>query len=171
MQLGFDPVLQRRNAQLLEPRDRGVGELRVREVGERAAVPELERLAEPRDRLCGIAGCERVATGGGQLLEPLRVHALQLDDELVAARPRDERPLRQLAAKRRDGVPDHPRRGRRRGRAPEIVDQGLDRHRLVGTQEQRGDEGLPRPAQLDEGRAAQHLERAEDPESGLVTHQ
>ena len=171
LQFRFDTVLKRRYAQLLEARDRSVGKLRVGEVGERTAVPELERLAEPRDGLRGLARRERFPAGGGQLLELLRVDALRPDDELVAAWPGDERPLRQLAAERRDRVPDHPGSRRRRRRAPEIVDQGLDRHGLVRAQEQGSDERLPGPTKLDEGSAPQHLERAEYAEACLVTHQ
>ena len=44
--IGLDPLLERDRAELLEPRDLGLGERLVEEVGERRAAPERERLAE-----------------------------------------------------------------------------------------------------------------------------
>ena len=43
-ELGVDPLLERREAKLLEPLDGRSGELLVGEVGERRPAPELERL-------------------------------------------------------------------------------------------------------------------------------
>ena len=45
-EIGLDPLLERREAKLLEADDRGLGELLVGEVRQRRAAPERERLAE-----------------------------------------------------------------------------------------------------------------------------
>ena len=43
-EIGFDALLERRQPELLEPRDLGLGERLVGQVGERGAAPERERL-------------------------------------------------------------------------------------------------------------------------------
>ena len=58
-QLGFEAVLEGREPQLLETRDRGLGERLVLEVGQRRAAPQGEGLAQHRQRGTRI-GAERV---------------------------------------------------------------------------------------------------------------
>ena len=47
-EIGLDALLDRREAQLLEPRDRRLGEVVVGEVPERRTAPQVERLAKQR---------------------------------------------------------------------------------------------------------------------------
>ena len=55
-QVGVDPLLERRQPQLLQPRDLGLGERLVGEVGERRPAPQRERLAQLRAAaVCGRA--------------------------------------------------------------------------------------------------------------------
>ena len=46
LELGIEALLERRETQLLESRDRGLRERLVREVCERRSAPELERAPE-----------------------------------------------------------------------------------------------------------------------------
>ncbi len=56
--VGVDPPLERRQPQLLDPRDRRLRERGVREVGERRPAPKSERLAQllRRDLRLGVVG-------------------------------------------------------------------------------------------------------------------
>ena len=58
-EIRLDPLLERDGAQLLEPRDLGLGERLVEEVGERRAAPERERLAQRALGRGGISAFER----------------------------------------------------------------------------------------------------------------
>ena len=56
LEVGVDPLLERLQAQLLEPADLGLGERLEGEVGERWAAPQRERLAEQLRPLVPPAG-------------------------------------------------------------------------------------------------------------------
>ena len=78
-ELGVDSVLERCEAQLLEPRACGLGEALVGEVRERRAAPERERLAQLRRRVreCGLSRVPQ------QRLEPVEVDLILLDLEQI----------------------------------------------------------------------------------------
>ena len=99
LELDVEPLLERRQAQLLEPRPLGLGELLVGELLERRAAPERQGVAE---RLGG-AGLVVLAHAPGlvdQRLEAAQVELPGRRREHVAAGPRDElaRPPRRLTA-------------------------------------------------------------------------
>ena len=82
-ELGVDPLLERDDPQLVEPRRLEPGELLLVEVGERRAAPERERLAQQRRAPCRLGA----ARFGEQALEAVRVDALGLERQPVAGRP------------------------------------------------------------------------------------
>src|SRR6185503_3743359 len=75
-ELGGQPGLDRRQARLVESRRIGGGERLVRDVSERRAAPEVERLRE--------------AGAGDELLEADGVELAGLDANQVARRARDD---------------------------------------------------------------------------------
>jgi hypothetical protein len=121
-QVGVDPPLEGDQAQLLEPGDLRLGELLVGEVGERAPVPEAERLAERRrgERILP-ARSQRLCLPH-QAFEPVQVELVGADLEQVARRPRADPLGAERPAQAEDvhlhGLP----RARRRVSSPELVD-------------------------------------------------
>jgi hypothetical protein len=55
-ELGIDPLLDRSQTQLLEPRDLALGERLVGEIGERGAAPERQRVPKSPCRTCVLSG-------------------------------------------------------------------------------------------------------------------
>ena len=130
-QVGFDPLLDSDQAQLLEPSDLGLGEWLVGEVRQRRATPELEC---PLQALRGTAGIARLASRHRRrrlVLEAMRIEFARPDADQVSARARGEHragcpPLAfRLEDPSQLGDIDLERVGsaRRRLRAPELVDQ------------------------------------------------
>ena len=165
-ELGVDPLLERREPELLEPLDGRLGERLVGEVGERRPAPELERLAQQGGRGCGVVarvGRARPPPAGAR---SGRGRAPRRGLEDVAGRPRLDRvgraerapELRHLALNLRD-------RGHGRPSCPEVVGELLDGDDPVRVQEQdRERRALPRPAELDCAVRADDLERSQDAE-------
>ena len=81
-EIGVDPLLERRPAQLLEPRDLGLRERLVGEVGERRAAPQRQRPPQRRGGAVGI-GALRLAD---ELLEAREVELRPVDLQGVAGR-------------------------------------------------------------------------------------
>ena len=75
-EVGLDPLLERREPQLLEPLDGRARERLVGEVGERRPAPELERLAEQRGRRAGVVARARPLGLRRQALEAREVEVL-----------------------------------------------------------------------------------------------
>jgi hypothetical protein len=88
---GLDALLERREPQVVEPRDLRLRERLVGEVGERRAAPECHRLVEHRERPLGVARRQGTPALADQPLEPVRVERSRLQPELVAVRARDDR--------------------------------------------------------------------------------
>ena len=161
-ELGVDPSLDRREPNLLEPLDRGPGERLVREIGERGAAPEPERLPQQVGRLLGLPRLRRPLR---QPLEPMEVELLGGEAQDVPGRAgldhrRSEDPpqLGDLALHlrdRRDGG----------GAVVEVVRESLDRHHAVGPeQEDREGGALLRPPERDRTVGAHNLERPQEAE-------
>ena len=131
LQLDLHPLLERLRAQLLEPRDLGLGEGVVGQLGERCPAPERECLVERCAGLRGLACVESVVRPRAQLDEPVEIELARLDAELVPPRPREERLGREELPEVRDVPLEGRRRRGRRLLAPERLDQAVGRDRLV----------------------------------------
>ncbi len=176
-EVGVDAVLERREPQLLEARDRALGERLEREVAERRASPQPERLAQPRRPGFRVARGHGVATLGDERLEAVEVDVLRLDLEPIAGALRHDHPgVAERLAELRDVHLDAVRGAPGRRPAPELLDQPIDRHGLVGAQhEDREQRALLRAPDPDDLAVLTGLERSEDAElehvrRGTVTH-
>ncbi len=157
-ELGVDPLLLRRHAQLVETCGLEPREVLLLEIGERRPAPELERIAEQP----GLRRRLRVSCLLQQALEAVAIDGIPPDDEPVAGRLRDEDVSPDQLAQRRHRVLERP--GRRRGRAlpPEVGDEPVGGHDLTRAQRQCGEEGtLLSARQRDDPIAVPDLERAE----------
>ena len=165
-ELGVDPLLERREAKLLEPLDGRTGERLVGEVGERRPAPEVERLVEQGGRGRGVVARAGAPGLRRQALEAGEVEVLVADAEDVAGRPRLDRVGRAERAPELRHLPLNLRdRGHRRPSRVELVGEPLDGHDAVRVQEQdRERRALPRPAELDRAVLADDLERSQDAE-------
>ena len=134
-ELGLDPQLDRGQAKLLEPRALVPGE-RLRELGQRGAAPERERLAQPLGRVLRIALRERAAAVGERALETGDVELVLAHLEHVARAACVQSRLRQRLPQLRDLDLHHLLRRVRNVLAPERVDELFARDRAVRVQEQ-----------------------------------
>ena len=160
LEVGFDPLLESRQAQLLEPRDLGLREALVGQVGECRPAPEGERLMELLGALARAAP--------GLMDEPLeagQVGLLRPDVKHVSGRPGGEPVVAQLLAQSRDMHLEALGRRGRRLVAPQLVDQAVGGEHLIGVQQEEGQERArldsaerERPALLN------HFERAKEAE-------
>ena len=155
-EVGLDPLLQHRDAQLLEPLRLRLRPALVAEVRERRAAPEVERLA--------------VRAGRRELLEAARVDPLGVELERVAAAARRDRVASERLAQLRHVDLDDLRR-RLGGRAvPELLDEPVGRHRLGRMErEQREQRLLARRSERHSVARAADAERSEDVD-GEVGH-
>ncbi len=163
-ELGLDPVLRGRRAQLLEPRRRGARKRRVAEVGKGAPPPELGRVPELLRRLRRHTTGEVRPSVLDHALEPLGIQLLWLDAEQVARAAGDEQARLQELSQLRDAVLDNLRRRRRRIALPQLVDEAVARDDLVRVQEEdRQQLSLTRAPQRYLPPSRADLERTEDP--------
>ena len=160
------PLLERRQPGLLQPLRLARERLVVGEVAERRPVPQLERLAQPAGRALGLAARERRATLAHERVEPPRVELAVGDLQRVAAVARREPAVAERLAQPGDEVVQAAPRRRRRRLAPEPVDQPIARQRLVGVQQEDGEQdALPALLQRHGPCAVLDLERAKDAKS------
>ena len=89
-EVGLDPILNRRDARLLEPADLRLGKLLICEVGKRLAAPEGQRVSKRRRGALEVALIEGPAPLAGELLEAIGVDLPRPDLERVAAATGDE---------------------------------------------------------------------------------
>ena len=99
LQVGVDALLERRQTQVVEPSAFDLREGLRRELRQRGAAPETDRLTDRVRCVNGIAGCERGAPFLDEPLETDQVDVLRLDLEHVARRARHERSIGQQLAK------------------------------------------------------------------------
>ncbi len=165
-EVGLDPVLERRQPLLLEPRDLRLRERLVGQVGQRRAAPHRKGLPQPFGRGRRVAGVERGAAAGSQRLEAVRVELAGRHPQHIAARLRSQgrRPVAERPANLQHGVLQRLGRGRRRRPAPERVDQPLGRDDLVAVdQQQREQRALPPAGERERRGSVAQLQRTEDP--------
>ncbi len=150
-EIALDPLLDAREAKLLQTGDLGLGEALVGEVRQRLPPPLLERLL----RLPAVP----------QELETAEVELLRLDPQQIPARLRLQAvPAEHLAEL---GDVDLERLSRRLGRllVPEGLDQPLVRDHAVRVQGEHGEGGtLFGAAEVERAPVVEHFERAEDAE-------
>ena len=160
-EIGIDASLERDEPALFEPRDLALGEIVVREIGERRPAPEREPVAEHRGR-----GSRRgLARSVDELLEAVDVERLGRELQNIAARAGDERVGPERLAQLRDVALERLRRRVRSLLAPEVLDEALARDELVGVQQQDREQlALPPATDRDRSIAIEHLEWAEEPD-------
>jgi hypothetical protein len=155
-QVGLDPLLQGREAQVLQARHVRVRERLVGQIGQRWAAPEPERLAQLRGGGSGVG----VGGLGDERLEAGEVELGWLDPEQIAGRARQEPSVAELVAQPRD-VDLHALGHRRRRRAAPHLDEELRREDVVGVQQQhREQRSLLAPAERERAVAIDDLQRA-----------
>ena len=141
-EIGLDPLLERGVPELLEVR-RGVAGGLAGEVGERRAAPERQRLGEALGRNRRL-GTVRVVDESHEAVE---VELAVVDTQQVPRRSRDE-PLAELLPQAAEVVLKRRKRGRRRGVAPDALDEPVDGDNAVRVeQEQRQHRPPPRAAE------------------------
>ena len=101
-EVGLEPVLERDQAQPLQPPDLVRREGLVAEVGERLAAPERERVAQHGARLLRPAGVEQAPALVEQLLEPLQIERAVGGPHDVAQRVRLDHAVVERLAQLRD---------------------------------------------------------------------
>ena len=83
-QLRLDQLLERRDAQIIEPGDLALRERLVGELRQRRAAPQRQRLHERRNGALRAAAGQLAAPLGNEPLEAVRVEALGIKLQLVA---------------------------------------------------------------------------------------
>ena len=160
-QLGVHARLEGLEPQLLDAGDLGLRERLIGEVAERRAAPQIQRLTQLARRPLGV-GHARLAD---QAFEACHVKLGAVDAQDVARRTRHQAALPEHLAQPRHVELDALGRGRRRRRAPEIVEQAVDRDDLVGVQQKhRQQRPLLPAADHQHAIALEHLQWAQKPE-------
>ena len=160
-EVGVDPLLQRLQAQFLQPRDLLLRKRLVAELVEGRPLPQGERCAQ---RL-GVAGRPSFVE---QALEHLDVELVGLDAQDVATPSGQKPPIAESAPKPQDVLLKNLRSRRGRTLTPERVDETLAGDDLVPVQkEQREQRSMPSAAEWDDVLAVGRLKRAQDSELHL----
>ena len=150
-ELALEPPFERGEAQLLEPCDLALRERLEGKIGERRAAPQRQRLV--------------VAFLSEQPLEPVQVELVVVDAERVAGRPRLQAIIVEQPTEAGDVAMQRGQRRRRRGLAPQRVDEDILRDDLVRAQQQHPEQrALMAAAESDDAAVLRHLQRAQDPE-------
>jgi hypothetical protein len=165
LEIGVDPELDGGGSDLLQPRDRGLRELLVREVREGRTAPLRQRLPQAFGRLSGQPAGQQAPPLVHQSLEAVEVERLRLDPQDVPGRPRREHVRRERPAQTRDVDAQRVAAPIARLVSPEVVDQAVGGDDLVGVQEQhRQKPARLGPAQWELTAVVPRLERSQDPE-------
>src|SRR4051794_26637471 len=101
-QVRLAAVLEGDQAQLLQSGRLVLRKGRIREVRQRRPAPERKRRCQRFSRALGIAIDERLASLAGELSEPVGVHGVPIELELVTRAARDEHAVAQRLAQARD---------------------------------------------------------------------
>ena len=165
LQIGIDAVLDRRGARLLEPGDHRAGEGVVREVDERVAAPQGERVPEHVRRRLGVARVQRGASFCREPVEASRVERVPRQVERVAPAACRDSFLAERTSQPRD-VDLQVVASRDALAAPDVLEELVGRHRVpLGQGEVDEERARTRASDVD-GRAVvvEHLERSQDPD-------
>ena len=163
-----DPELGGIEAELGQPFGLRLDQRRRRDVSQRAAVPEHERLGELARRALRVAGRERPPAVADHGLEQLGVGVRRADAELVAGSAGDqEGAVRILQEPTQPEYVDADEIGRLRGRRvpPHLVDQDVGRNDLPRVDQQGRQDRTPlRRADPPPVFSGPDLKRSEQPE-------
>ena len=163
-QVGLDPVFGRAEPELLQPPGLHLRERLAAEVAEGGAAPELKRRAQARGSRSRLVRRELAAALPDQPLEPVRVELAVVDLQAVRTRPGQQHGRAESLAEPGDVHLKAALRARRRLIAPQVVDEGSARDRLVRVQQQDGQQpAQPGAADLDHAPVGADLDRPEDP--------
>ncbi len=132
-QVGFDPILDRREAYLLQPGDLALCELPVSELRQRRSVPERKRLAQAVRSLARIGPLSRLRD---QRLEPGQVNLVDRGLQQITGRPRLDPIGTDQLAQDGDVAVQRGLGGFRRLLPPQRLDQPDAGHHLLAMQEQ-----------------------------------
>jgi hypothetical protein len=168
----LDQLLERRDAQIIEPGDLALRERLVGHFGQRRAAPQRQRLLERRNGALRPAPGQLAAPLGHEPLETVRVEALGIEPQLVAALARHDHASRAVAVLARQRLAQagdlhlHGLGGVGGWTlTPELVDQPLRAERLVDVQQKQGQQRpLLAPSKRDRAALVEDLQRAEDAE-------
>jgi hypothetical protein len=137
-EVSFDPPFEREQTELLETRDRDLGERLVDEFRERRSSPQRERLSQLRRGDGGL----RPLRLGDEILEPVEIELARPEPERVAGGSREDLPT--ACSERLPELRHADPQGRsprfRRVFAPELVDETVARDDLVRTEKKDGEE-------------------------------
>jgi hypothetical protein len=161
-EIGFEPPLERGNAELFETRDFDLRERLVREFGERRPAPKIESIAQSLRRELG----RRLLRVPDQRLEAKQVELVRADADQVTGLLRGNRVVgSQRFTELRDVVLQRVGGGPGRMRSPELVDEPVCRDDLVRTGEKEREKcPLPRAAKRERMAMLDDLERPQDSE-------
>ena len=162
-QLGLDPLLDGDEAQLFQSRNLRLGEPLVRELSQRRAAPQAQRLPQLGSRAPGITARERAPSFGKQRLKPADIGLARLGLQHVAAPVRHQTPVPQHPPQVRHVALNNLVCARRRLFTPQLVDQPLRRDPLAAVDKQhRQQRSLLRRTQRKWAVVVDNLKRAED---------
>ena len=165
-EIGLDALAEAADPQILQPRDLGLREALVGDVGERRPAPQLERRAERRRGVPRHAARQLLAPAPQLRLEAVGVERARCEPHGVAA----ALGAHELLADRRP-QPRHHDLDRvagvlRRLRLPELVEHAVEGHGVAAVHDQQREQ-RQRAAARDAGSPAAvevDLDRTEDPE-------
>ena len=169
-QVGVHAILQGASMQLLEARDLRLGKRLVPELGERRTAPQSQCAVKRPARGARIAVRQSPPTGVQQCLKPLDIELLGLDAQHVPGEQRVTTTLRAPVV-RPGSRPAQPRNGHLESpdrllavlAAPQLIDQVVARHHLVGIQQQQGEQrSLLWAPKRESPVAVGHLDRPQD---------
>ena len=168
LEVGVDSVLDRGEAQVVEPAAFDLGEGLSSELRQSRPAPERDRLADRVRGAVRSARGERGATVPDEALEADQVDGLRLHLEQVAGCTRHEGPVGQELPQARE-IDLHARhRGLGRLVSPQLVDQPLARDHMVRVQDQQREQRpLLGTSERKRPPGVQSFQRSEDP----VLHQ
>ena len=139
-EVDLDAQLERGKPDLLEPRDRRLGEALVGDVRERRSPPQRQRLPQPIGGVACLPVREALPRVVDQPLEPVEVELIRPQTDHVAGRLRGEGIRRKRLAKARHVDTERSAACLGRILPPEVVDQTVGGNDLVRVQEKGGEE-------------------------------
>ena len=130
-EVGLDPLLERGEPGVLEPRSGVSCEGLGLELGERRAAPELEGLGKALCRSLRVTGAKELTPLSGEALEAIEVELALFDAQRVSRRLREQPICPERFSQLRDVALEGFRRRFRRLLAPEVLGQPADRNNPV----------------------------------------